>query len=145
MRKLLLMMFTLAALTCAAWPQQPKADDLKQEAAREVDSMSVLTQQMVDQIFSYAELGFQEYETSRYLTGILKEHGFQIENGVAGIPTAWVASWGSGLPISTAFRGLRRNQESRITIPSSRARPGTVRDTTRVKPSTSPPLLRCRS
>jgi aminobenzoyl-glutamate utilization protein B len=99
-------MFTLAALTSAAWPQQPKADDLKQEAVREVDGMGVLTQQMVDQIFSYAELGFQEYETSRYLTSVLKDHGFQIENGVAGIPTAWVASWGSGKPVIVLLADL---------------------------------------
>jgi len=38
---------------------------LKQEAATEVDKLQMLTQQMVDEIFSFSELGFQEYETSR--------------------------------------------------------------------------------
>ena len=54
---------------------------------------------MVDSIFSFAELGFQEYETSKYVTGILEKNGFRIERGVAGIPTAWVATYGSGKPV----------------------------------------------
>jgi len=72
---------------------------LKQEAAAEVDKLQVLTQQMVDQIYSYSELGFQEVETSRYVTALLEKNGFHIERGIAGIPTAWVASYGSGKPV----------------------------------------------
>ncbi len=68
---------------------------LKQQAIRMVDSMSVFTQQMVDQIFSFGELGFQEEETSKYLTGILEKNGFTVTRGVSGIPTAWVAIWRS--------------------------------------------------
>ena len=56
-------------------------------------------QVMTDMVFSYGELGFQEFETQRYLGGILKENGFTVENGVAGIPSAWVAKWGSGRPV----------------------------------------------
>lgn len=69
---------------------------LKQEAVREVDNLQTFTQQMVDQIYSYSELGFQEVETSRYVTSILEKNGFSVEHGIAGIPTAWVASYGSG-------------------------------------------------
>ena len=72
---------------------------LKQEAAAEVDKLQTLTQQMVDEIFSFSELGFQEYETSRYVTGILEKNGFRVEQGIAGIPTAWVATYGSGKPV----------------------------------------------
>src|SRR5262245_22190880 len=54
---------------------------------------------MVDMFFSFDELGFQEVETSKYLTGILKKEGFKIEQGIAGIPTAWMATWGSGKPV----------------------------------------------
>jgi aminobenzoyl-glutamate utilization protein B len=75
-----------------------RLDALKAEAVAEVEALSTLTQQMVDQVFSYAELGFQEVESSRYLTEILEKHGFSVERGVAGIPTAWVATWGSGKP-----------------------------------------------
>src|SRR5207244_3486668 len=60
----------------------------------------VMTQQMVDQVFSFAELGFQEFDTSNYLTGILEKNGFKLERGYAGIPTAWTATWGSGKPVN---------------------------------------------
>ncbi len=80
--------------------QQPvELSALKQEATAEVDGLQTLTQQMVDEIFSFSELGFQEFETSRYVTGILEKNGFHVERGVAGIPTAWVATYGSGKPV----------------------------------------------
>ena len=80
--------------------QQPSSlPALKEEAVKEVDKLETLTQQMIDEIFSFSELGFQEFETSRYVTGILEKNGFRIEREVAGIPTAWVASHGSGKPV----------------------------------------------
>jgi aminobenzoyl-glutamate utilization protein B len=80
-------------------PVNPKLEALKKEAVADVESKRVFTQQMVDQIFSYGELGFQEFETHRYLVDILKKNGFDVEEGVAGIPTAFVATWGSGKPV----------------------------------------------
>lgn len=77
----------------------PRLANLKKEAMRKVDSMATFTQQMVDMVFSFAEPGFQEEETSKYLTGILEKHGFKVTRGVAGIPTAWTATWGSGKPV----------------------------------------------
>jgi len=71
----------------------------KQEVVRDVASRAQFTQQMVDQIFSFAELGFQETETSRYLVDLLRKNGFTVREGIAGIPTAWVATWGSGKPV----------------------------------------------
>jgi aminobenzoyl-glutamate utilization protein B len=79
--------------------EDPRAEALKKEAAAEVDGMARFTQQMVDQIFSYGELGFQEFETHRYLVGVLKANGFAVEEGIAGIPTAFMATWGSGRPV----------------------------------------------
>jgi hypothetical protein len=58
------------------WPlqihaqQQASLPALKSETVAEVDKMQTVTQQMVDQIFSFSELDFQEFETSRYVTGI---------------------------------------------------------------------------
>lgn len=74
---------------------------LKDEAAQAIEENNKLAQVMVDSIFSFAELGFQETETSAYLTGILEENGFTVNREVAGIPTAWTAtwSWGSGEPV----------------------------------------------
>ena len=72
---------------------------MKSDLAGQIDAMKKQAQIMVDSVFSFGELGFQEYETSKYLTGLLEKEGFKIERGVAGIPTAWVASWGSGKPV----------------------------------------------
>ena len=72
---------------------------LKMEVAADVDRMKDQTQQMVDSIFSFGELGFQETETHRYVVDILRKNGFTVEEGVAGIPTAFMASWGSGKPV----------------------------------------------
>jgi len=77
----------------------PRLEQYQREAAQEVDARAQFTQQMVDQIFSFGELGFQEFETSKYLVNILKQNGFTVQEGVAGIPTAWVATWGSGKPV----------------------------------------------
>ena len=77
----------------------PRVERLKKEAVAEVDSMQVFTQQMVDSIFSFGELGFQEIETNRYLIDVLKKNGFTVQEGIAGIPTAFMASWGSGKPV----------------------------------------------
>ena len=72
---------------------------MKADLAGQIDSMKKQAQVMVDSVFSFGELGFQEFETSKYLTGILEKEGFSIERNYAGIPTAWVASWGSGKPV----------------------------------------------
>ena len=77
----------------------PKLDALKREAVADVESRKQFSQQMVDQLFSYGELGFQEFETTRYLKDVLKSNGFAIQDGVAGIPTAFIATWGSGKPV----------------------------------------------
>jgi aminobenzoyl-glutamate utilization protein B len=76
-----------------------RADRLKTEAVADVESRAVFTQQMVDTIFSFGELGFQEVETNRYLIDILKKNGFTVQEGIAGIPTAFMATWGSGKPV----------------------------------------------
>jgi aminobenzoyl-glutamate utilization protein B len=78
---------------------EPRAERLKADALKDVDSMKDFTQQMVDSIFSFAELGFQEIETNRYLIDVLKKNGFTVQEGIAGIPTAFMATWGSGKPV----------------------------------------------
>ena len=64
-----------------------------------VEGRRAFTQQMVDSIFSFSELGYQEHETAAYVTGLLEKEGFRISRGVAGMPTGFVATWGSGKPV----------------------------------------------
>jgi len=80
-------------------PPNPKLDQYKRDVGLEVDAMQENIQKMNDTVFSFAEPGFQEFETSKYLTGILKQNGFAIQENLAGIPTAWMATWGSGKPV----------------------------------------------
>ena len=87
------------AAPAAAPSMPPKLAQYKQEAVASIDGMYDLAQQMVDTVFSFGELGFQEFETQRYLTGILEKEGFTVQRGVAGIPTAWMARFGSGKPV----------------------------------------------
>lgn len=72
---------------------------LKAEAVAEVEKQYVLGQQINDMLFSFSELGFQEVETFTYLTALLEKNGFKIQRGIAGVPTAWTATWGSGKPV----------------------------------------------
>ena len=89
----------LSSRAVAAEVDSARLEGLKREAVAEVNRRQVFTQQMVDTIFSFGELGFQETETSRYLTDILRKNGFTVKEGIAGMPTAWLASWGSGKPV----------------------------------------------
>ncbi len=100
-------------------PPSAKTEALKKEVAADVDARRVFTQQLVDQIFSYSELGFQEFETQRHLTDVLVREGFDVQRSVAGVPTSWVARYGSGHPIialGTDIDGL----------PSTNQTPGVV-------------------
>ena len=80
-------------------PDNPRVQRMKNQATEEVDAMTTFTQQMVDQIFSFGELGFQEVETHKYLVDLLRKNGFTVQEGIAGIPTAFMATWGSGKPV----------------------------------------------
>jgi aminobenzoyl-glutamate utilization protein B len=87
------------APAAAAPAPNPQFEQYKRNVGLEVDSMQENIQKWNDSVFSFAEPGFQEFETSKYLTAILKQNGFSVQEGVAGIPTAWMATWGSGKPV----------------------------------------------
>ncbi len=89
----------LGANAVAQTASDERIRKLKSEAQAEIDKQQVLGQQINDMLFSFSELGFQEVETQAYLTGLLEKNGFRIQKGIAGIPTAWTATWGSGKPV----------------------------------------------
>jgi aminobenzoyl-glutamate utilization protein B len=86
-------------LCLLAQPDQQRIDKLKAEAVAEVEKLAPLGQQINDMLFSFAELGFQEFETLNYLTSLLEKNGFRVQRGIAGVPTAWIATWGTGKPV----------------------------------------------
>ena len=83
MRKLgLAVVLGLGTLTSAqaqtATLSDPQSEALKQQILKDVDGNAKLVQVMIDTIYSYGELGFQEVETSKYLTGLLEKNGFKV-------------------------------------------------------------------
>ena len=78
-----------------------RIDTLKAMAGAEVAKRAKLAQVINDKVFSFGELGFQEFETSKYLTDLLEKEGFKVARGVAGLPTGWSATWthGTGGPV----------------------------------------------
>jgi aminobenzoyl-glutamate utilization protein B len=90
---------TAIGLAHLAMPAQAQLSSLQRDAVEGVEAREKLVQEIVDSLFSFSELAFQEFETQRYLTDILERNGFEVEDGVAGIPSSWWATWGSGGPV----------------------------------------------
>ena len=90
---------SLAEDTIASKHDIERVEKFKAVVIDGVEARRKLAQVMNDTVFSFGELAYQEFETSKYLTGLLEKNGFSVERGVAGMPTAWVARWGSGRPV----------------------------------------------
>ncbi|MGA9239425.1 amidohydrolase [Robiginitalea sp.] len=71
----------------------------QEKVLKNLDSQSKKYEAIALQIWDWAEMGYQEVQSSALLQETLSEAGFRIEKGVAGIPTAFVAEYGSGSPI----------------------------------------------
>ena len=99
MPKILLVLVLCLITFLPGYQSSISSNDYKKQVVDDVEKMAKQSQVMVDMVFSFGELGFHEVETSKYLTGILRKEGFSIEHGIAGIPTAWIATWGSGKPV----------------------------------------------
>ena len=74
-------------------------DGLANKGIEYLDSSFKTYDRIQKAIHSYAELGYQEYRSSALLISHLEQNGFTVEKGVAGIPTAFVATYGSGKPV----------------------------------------------
>jgi aminobenzoyl-glutamate utilization protein B len=72
---------------------------MKDKAWRWIDDNGDRLVEISDTIWEYAELGLVEDRSSKLLADEMEEHGFEVERGVAGMPSAFVATWGSGKPV----------------------------------------------
>lgn len=72
---------------------------LQQEMIRHLDKLQPELVAINQDIWEYAELGLQEYRSAARLIGVLQKAGFRIREAVSGMPTAFVAEYGSGKPI----------------------------------------------
>ncbi len=71
----------------------------KAEAVASVEKHQTEIIALSDQVWSFAELALQEVRSSKALADYAEAQGFKVERGVAGMPTAFVASYGQGRPV----------------------------------------------
>ncbi len=118
----------LVVCRCRFVHAQTASDDrnaaVKKAAITWLDQKADTFKRINKNIWSYAEVGLQETRSSKELQDVLRANGFAIDAGVAGMPTAFVASYGSGHPIVgilaefDALPGL-----SQDAVPERQARP----------------------
>src|SRR5687767_437853 len=86
-------------LACVTISASARAQDAKAELATSIDARRTEYVAVANRIWSLAEVGYQEHASSKLLQAELTKAGFKVDAGVAGIPTAFVASYGSGKPV----------------------------------------------
>jgi len=87
--------FTLLMVICSL----ARAQKTKPEVFQSIEVKNDFYSGIAQKIWGFAEVGFQEAQSSALLQQILKDAGFQIEAGVGGMPTAFIATYGSGKPV----------------------------------------------
>ena len=65
-----------------------------------------LVVEVSDRIFDFAETGFHEFETAKLYQQVLEKEGFAVEMGIAGMPTAFKATYGNGKPVVEKRMGI---------------------------------------
>lgn len=97
MRKLFFVAVLTAASCCVH--AQMQVTSLKNSAIADIDAKYADYRNIALQIWNFAEVGYKEIKSSSLLQQTLRENGFSVQSGVADIPTAFVASYGSGKPV----------------------------------------------
>ena len=98
--KKVLLVIALTTLTVTASAQKVKKNDpLNNVSVNYLDKSFSVYDKLQKTVWSNAELGFLETKSSALLQNHLKENGFTVQDGVAGMPTAFVATYGSGQPV----------------------------------------------
>ncbi len=90
---------TLALAGLGSLTTHVVAQTTKQEVVAKIDQDQAIYAKIAHEIWSFAEVGYHETQSSNLLQSQLKEHGFEVKAGVAEIPTAFVATYGSSHPI----------------------------------------------
>ena len=73
-------------------------DDYKMTAVKNADEMTQEINEASTQLWEFSEIALREDDSADMLQQILEEHGFTVERGVAGMPTAFIATYGNGSP-----------------------------------------------
>ena len=71
--------------------------------ARQVEAVADTIWDMASNVWTFAELGMEEEQSSSYESAVLEKNGFTIsDRGIGGIDTSWIATYGSGTPVIVA-------------------------------------------
>ena len=92
-------LFILLSILFSSMVYSQKMDKTKQEIILSVENHKDEILSISDKIWELAEISFQEFESSKLLSDYAEKNGFYVERGVAGMPTAFVATYGTGKPI----------------------------------------------
>ena len=118
---------TLLSPTTLSTPAAPDAD--KEAAFRWLDANADAMRRVSLDIWNAAEVALHEYKSSRELMAYLESNGFHVEKGAAGMPTAFVANYGSGKPVIAiygeydALAGLSQKADTSVS-PMTEVAPG---------------------
>jgi aminobenzoyl-glutamate utilization protein B len=91
--------FNTAPLLFGARGKGRKAATFKKEAFRELDQLSERLTGTARQIWEFAEIAMEEYQSSQLLAKLLEKHGFKVEFGAGGLPVAFLATYGQSHPV----------------------------------------------
>lgn len=95
-----LLVYLIVFLSISVYAQKkPKINNNKKAAIETIESRFDELTELSDKIWSYEEVAFKEHQSSKALADYAEEQGFKVSRGVAGIPTAFTAEYGSGQPI----------------------------------------------
>lgn len=97
MKTLLLIVFCLLAIFAVA--QKPKSNPNKDAIIKSVENHQTELIKLSDQIWAFAETALREHKSSKVLADYAEAQGFKVKRGVAGMPTAFTAEYGSGKPV----------------------------------------------
>ncbi len=95
----LCLLCTITMVTASYAQKKPKINKEKQAAIASVEAHGAEYIEMSDKIWSYEEVAFEETQSAKLLADFAEAQGFTVERGVADIPTAFTATYGSGEPI----------------------------------------------
>ena len=98
MKKIFLFLFLTFTITFS-FAQAKKLSQNKQVVIQSAEKNQADYIRMSDAIWAYAETALKEYKSSKLLADYAEEKGFCVKRGVAGMPTAFTAEFGSGKPV----------------------------------------------
>lgn len=98
-RSCILVSLVVAGLLTGAHAQRPGESSIHDDIVKHLDAIRPELVAINQEIWTLAEVGLQEHRSAARLVGALKKAGFKVKEGVADMPTAFVAEYGSGQPV----------------------------------------------